>query len=292
MDANVSLRFFRIQKPDAQSPAPDIVLKNLFNRELKDREIALDEGVLLRLERYEPEATYRVGEFCRIQKTNIPPSAGPDGLIPTKLEGDRGLGHLAAFRYHVPTNVFLLQINMQCATPKRISAYFGQAEQRPLYVLKPVFRRDALLRMQKGEVRSFTVAFAEPENLAAFDDPRLSVLKGTKQAARLFHAHEIEITISAGSSRKRHLTQMESKRILSKLSRTKGVSTLMANVKEGNKTIPLDLLEDQLKHSEVLDLPSDNPLRNYEMRKTLLTNTFNANLAELTALFGPKNDAG
>jgi hypothetical protein len=262
MDAKVSAKFFRINKPAADAANPDTVLRNLLARELSDREIGLGEGVTLRLEQLEQEATYLAGEFCRIQTENIPPSAGPDGLIPTVLENGRGLGHLAAFRYHIPTRLLLLQINQLCATPNRVSLYLGSAEGKPLYVLDPVLRRDVLARVGKAEVRAFTVKFAEPENIDALDDASLSAIQGVKHAAQLLHATEIEITVAAGPKKKKkkrpHMLQQPVRRILAKLSKTKDVKSLKAQITEDDVAEWVDLLEEQMKYKEVFELPSGN----------------------------------
>jgi len=85
MDATVTAKFFRVVKPEAAAPNTDTVLRNLNDRELATRAIAVDKGVVLRLERLEPEPNYLSGGFCRIQKANIPPTADDQGLTPTVL---------------------------------------------------------------------------------------------------------------------------------------------------------------------------------------------------------------
>ncbi|HEX3665762.1 MAG TPA: DUF6731 family protein [Rhizomicrobium sp.] len=297
MDANVTAKFFRVIKPEAAAPNTDTLLKNLHAKDLTARSIAVDEGIVLRLERLEAEPNYLSGEFCRIQKTNIPPTAGDDGLTPTVLEGGKGLGHLAAFRYHIPTQIILLQMNRLCATSNRISLYLGLAENKPLYVLDPVLRADVFKRMRHAEVRAFSVRIAEPQNLAALDDPSVSAMKIARAAAKAFNAREIEIIVHAGIKKKKEkirprLLQMPVRKALAKLSKAgDDVKSLRAQIVEANETDWIDLLEEQIKLTEVLDLNSGNPEGNYQERKKFLINFFNANIEGLKELYGP-HDGG
>lgn len=292
MDATVTTKFFRVEKPTPEAPNLEVLLASLFERDRADRETTLDEGIVIRLERLEPEGNFRTGEFCRIQRTNIPPSAGDDGLTPTVLEDGKGLGHLAAFRYHVPTRLLLLQVNRQCATPNRIALYLSVAEGKPLYILTPVLRSDIMARVKKAEIREFSIKFAEPENIEALDDERLSAIRGVRRAAKLLHGYEIAITVSAGRSKKRHMNQLQAHDIVKALSEVEGVLDLQAAIMEDEKLNWVDLLEEQMKQSAVLELPSDDPDENFEIRKRFITGTFSANLARLVELYGPKNVSG
>jgi hypothetical protein len=124
MDANVTGRFFRASDHvPKHADLPDLLLAQM-DKSLTAREhnvadqLALTAGasVLLRVEHCEAESDFVTGQFCRKQMTNIPPQAGPDGLSPITLPDGQGIGHLAAFRYHRPTRVLLLQNNIQCAS--------------------------------------------------------------------------------------------------------------------------------------------------------------------------------
>ena len=294
MDATVTAKFYRIMLPSAAAPRLDAVLSTLFARKLAEREIDVDEGITLRLEILEQEARFLSGQFCRIQKANIPPSAGDDGLAPTVLaKGSRGLGHVAAFRYHIPTRLMLLQINRNCAMPSRLSVYFGVAEGRPLYVLEPVLRTDVLKRLKKATIKAFSVKFAEPLNIEALDDEQLSAVEGVRRAAEVFNAGRIEITISAGPKKKRKkkplLRQLASRSVLSRLSNADGVEGLQALISIDDESEWVNLLEEQLRFSEVLELDSLDPAANYDTRKSYLAKIFNANLDDLKAVYGARD---
>jgi hypothetical protein len=273
MDATVTAKFFRVVKPEVAAPNTDTVLRNLHDRDLAARAITVDEGVVIRLERLEPDPNYLSGEFCRIQKSNIPPTADDDGLTPTVLAEGKGLGHLAAFRYHIPTQIMLLQINQQCATSNRVSLYLGLAEGKPLYLLEPILRADVFKRMKKAEIKAFTVKVAEPQKLEALDDPATSAFKGTRATAKAFNAREIEITVYAGPKKKKEkvrprLYQLAVRNALAKFSKAgSDVKTLKAQISEENQTDWIDLLKEQIKHTEKLELSSADTELNYQTRK-------------------------
>src|SRR5687767_8480773 len=111
MDSRVHARFYRATKPSAGVADVDaILIAEAANGKVGDRERDLGDGVIVRLERCEQRGDFIEGEFCRIQTENIPPGVGPEGLEPIDL-GGKGIGHVAAFLYHKPTRVLLLQRN-------------------------------------------------------------------------------------------------------------------------------------------------------------------------------------
>jgi hypothetical protein len=134
MDANVSARFFRLSAaPPNTQDFPDMLLAEV-TKPLADREYDVTgTGVTVRVEHCVIDGDFLVGEFCRKQMTNIPPQAGPDGLTPIPLPNGKGLGHLAAFRYHLPTRVILLQHNMLCVTTYRVALYLMKLNAASIY---------------------------------------------------------------------------------------------------------------------------------------------------------------
>lgn len=185
MDSNVSARYFRVSAHVVQAPDfPDLLLAEM-GKPIKDREHDVTgTGVLLRVEHCSNEGDFVIGEFCRKQIVNIPPQAGPNGLKPIILPHGEGIGHVAAFRYHRPTRIILLQNNSQCATPHRIALYVKFASSTAvLYGFSRILREDAWARFKNRKLRSFTVRFASPENLEALDDQNIAAARGAKMLA-------------------------------------------------------------------------------------------------------------
>lgn len=295
MDATVTAKFFRVIKPEMAAPNTEKVLRDLGALDLVERQIDIGESVVMRLENLEEDAGYLSGQFCRKQMINLPPTADDAGLEPMVLGEGKGLGHVAAFRYHIQTQILLLQVNQQSATPNRISLYLSAAAERPIYSLEPVLKKDAFKRMKSREIKAFSVKIAEPQNLKALDDPKASAFKGVRAAARAFNAREIEIIVYAGAKKKKEkkrplLLQLASRQALTRLA-TAGddIKSLQAQIIEDGTAPWIDLLEQQVKETRILNLDSHDPPANYLTRKAFLTQVFHANIGSLKELYGPNN---
>lgn len=297
MDTTVRARFFRATPaPDDVADFPDMLLQEM-KKSLPDREqnvADIVEGddaptVLLRVEQCETEGEFVTGQFCRKQTTNIPPQAGPDGLTPITLPHGQGLGHLSAFRYHRPTRILLLQNNIQCASPRRISVYMARINAAALFGFEPVMREDALERFKHRTVRSFTVRFASPENLEALDDSGIASARGARLLAEAFHGLDLTISVGVGRKRKKFLDfAAVNKEIKALLGSDADISELevLANEDEEGQTI--DFIKEHLKCSEVLTLPEGDHEKHYQVRKAFLKSEFQTRMDYLVKHFGPK----
>jgi hypothetical protein len=203
-----------LQAPDF----PDLLLAEM-GKPIKDRERDVTgTGVLLRVERCAKEGDFVIGEFCRKQIVNIPPQAGPSGLRPIILPHGEGIGHVAAFRYHRPTRIILLQNNSQCATPHRIALYVKLASSAAvLYSFSRVLREDAWARFKNRNLRSFTVRFASPENLEALDDQNIAAARGAKMLAEAYEGLDLTISVGVGRKKKKFLSFEKVKRSIQAL---------------------------------------------------------------------------
>jgi hypothetical protein len=288
MDANVSARYFRVSpKIQKVTDLPDLLLAEI-DKTLAERERDVTgAGVLLRIEQCETEGQFVCGEFCRKQVTNIPPQAGPKGLAPIVLPAGQGLGHLAAFRYHRPTRVILLQNNIQCTTPHRVSLYVMMINAAAMFTFEPVLRKDALERFKNRKVRSFTVGFASPENLEALDDKGIASARGARLLAEAFKGLDLTITVSVGKKRRKFLDfKRVSDEVKALLGSDAKVNQLEVSANEDEIGRDIDFLEEHLKCKEKLDLPEGNHAKNYQVRKAFLKEQFAANLEYLTKHFG------
>jgi hypothetical protein len=283
MDANVSARFFRLSAaPPASNDFPDMLLaqagKGLSLREYD----VTGTGVTVRVEHCVEDGEFVIGEFCRKQMTNIPPQAGPDGLTPIPLPNGQGLGHLAAFRYHRPTRVILLQYNMQCVTTYRINA-------ASVYGFAPILREDALERFKDKKIRSFSVQFASPKNLEALDDQGIASARGARLLAEAYHGFRMTFTVSVGKRKKKFLDfNRVSEDVTALLGSDAEIRKLKVGTKEDEDGLSIDFLREHLKCRQTLELPEGNPADNYEIRKAYLMTEFADKLAYLTKHFGPE----
>jgi hypothetical protein len=300
MNTTVRARFFRASLAHENTQDfPDMLLqemkKSLADREHDVADITQGDNaptVLLRVEQCESEGEFVTGQFCRKQTTNIPPQAGPDGLTPIELSEGQGIGHVAAFRYHRPTRIFLLQNNIQCATVHRISVYMARINTASLFAFDPVMREDALERFKHRKVRSFTVRFASLENLEALDDSGIASARGARLLAEAFHGLDLTITVGVGRKRKKFLDfSRVNKEIKALLGSDADVSELevLANEDEEGQTI--DFIQEHLKCTADLTLPEKDPKKHYQVRKAFLKEEFESRKDYLVKHFGPKKKA-
>jgi hypothetical protein len=198
------------------------------------------------------------------------------------------LGHLAAFRYHRPTRILLLQTNIQSASPNRVSVYVQKLTNGAgTYVFKPVLREDALERFKNRTLRSFTVGFASPENLEALDEKGLASAKGARLLAEAFNGLEFTITVSAGRGKKKYLNfdtvWNEVTSLLGSGADIKKLEVMANPDDEGND---IDFLEEHLKCRAELELSDGDPEANYQVRRSFLASEFAVRLPYVMKHFG------
>jgi hypothetical protein len=248
-------------------------------------------GVTVRVEHCLEDGDFVIGEFCRKQMTNIPPQAGPDGLTPIPLPNGQGLGHLAAFRYHRPTRVILLQHNVLCVTTYRVALYLMKINAASVYGFAPILREDAVERFKDKKIRSFSVQFASPKNLEALDDQGIPSARGARMLAEAYHGFRMTFTVSVGKRKKKFLDfNRVSEDVTALLGSDAEIRKLKVGTKEDDDGPGIDFLREHLKCKRTLELPEASPVQNYEIRKAYLMTEFTDKLPYLMKHFGPKTD--
>jgi len=291
LDAKISARFFELTAASANIPDfPDLLLREA-EKPLAQREYDItDDVVTVRLERCISDGEFVIGEFCRKQITNIPPQAGPEGLIPMSLPDGQGLGHLGAFQYHRPTRIILLQNNRQCVTTHRVGLYLMKLNTGALFAFAPVLREDAIERFKNKKIRSFSVQFASPKNLEALDDSGIASAKGARLLTEAYHGFKMTVSVSVGKRKSKFLDfDRVNEEITALLDSDAELKKLQVGTKDdGDADVAIDFLKEVLKCSETLDLPEKNPKENYEIRINYLKREFSMRIDYLTKHFGPR----
>lgn len=288
MDSKLTVRFYRVTEPaPGVSDFGDILLEVPNLGTPADRERNIGQDVVIRLEQSAARAQTVEGDLCRVQRTNIPPQAGADGLIPIQLNEGHGIGHMAAFLYHRPTRTLALQSNTQSVTPNRLSVYLASIDVSQQFQLSPVLTDDALERFRAGSPRKLTVKFAGIDRLDILDDPNIPVAHGARMISDAYAGIDVEITVSVGRTRDNSLAQGPLARTVNRLMGSPGIVKLVTKL-EGDDQ-PLDLLHEQLKDSTELDLPEAQPQRHYEVRRDFLRNAFNRHQQTIVRQFGDPN---
>ncbi len=292
MDRKIAACFYRVSDAPAGIPDfPDPLSEIARLPQPGQRELQTNPGVKLRLEGCTSVGNILHGQFVRKQTANIPPSASDAGLAPIPMADGHGLAHTAAFLYHVPTRIMVLQSNRLCATHSRVAAYVGMYRNGALFNLKPIRQPDAEGRLNPSKIREFKVQFASPDNLEALEREGIAAARGAREAAQAYGATVITITVSAGPERKKYLDETGAMGLLRRLwGRDTEATKLSARSKTGDKTEWIDLIDEHIKAEAEIDLPEMDPEAHYRARSAWLETEFRAREEYLVSLFGPQAD--
>jgi hypothetical protein len=280
MDSRVHARFFRISPPEKGAPDfPDILKAIHDGTTAGQRERDIGDDVKVRLERLGEHGKFLEGELCRVQTANFPPHTNADGLKPMVVAAGGGLGHLAAFSYHIPTRTLLLQRNLQSVTVTRLALYLAATKADRLFHLRPLLASDAMARFAKKKPRGFLVTFAGPDDLEALVGANIPVAQAAKLLAEAYQGVRVKIEVSVGRSRKKSLFKQNIHDDLSALIYSESVKSLKVRAAGDDEDDLINFLKEQMQGEAVLTLPDDNVANNYTVRKNFLRTLFADNMA-------------
>lgn len=267
MDNTITARFMRVRKahphnmsfPDALAAAID--LGDLHHRE---KNISINATPLIvRLERLVKRGDYVFGELIRKQISNIPPEANDAGLSPIRLRDGGGLGLSSAFRYHIPTQVLLIQSNAQAVTYGRLIDYLHAVDPLAQYEMDAVPREDAWERFNSGVPRKFKMKIASPTaSITGLENEAEVIGTGVANIGEALRGAYITIEVSMGT-KKGSLAKAGVSRVIRALKRADkehqiDVRQLGVSIKEsdGDRDV-IDFLDEHLTVREDIDLPED-----------------------------------
>jgi hypothetical protein len=299
MDNSLTLKFLRVTNAHAHGVAFHTALETamaLGDHHARERNVnaGMPDPIIVRLERLQSRNDFISGELIRKQISNIPPEANDDGLTPIRLTEGGGLGLSSAFRYHRPTRVILIQANNQAVSVGRLNLYLKAVDQNAEYVFDPVPRADAWNRFNSGVPRRLVLKVASPSHIPAgnaLDNEARTVGDGIASISEALRGASITIEVSMGQ-RRGSLLKGATERVLRTFRRMKregeiDVRMLSAAVTDDDGTDMIDFLDEHLVVRDRLDLPDNDPNRNYELRAAFLEATFNANLGYIHEHYGP-----
>lgn len=288
MDSYIVARFFQVSsRADINQRDFIEILAEAANLPHVDRERTIGGGLNVRIERFEERGDYVFGELNRIQTQNAPPFSTPDGLEAMQLAGGRGIGHMAAFQYHRPTRILLLQRNIQGVTPTRLATYVAALNPGSFFTFATLLRGDGWARVQQGNVRKLAIGFASPTDLALLEREGVSGMQSANELARTFRAPQIEIILSVGRSRRDHLDNDRSKGLIRRLLEPDvSLNTLDAKISLPNGVEDVDLLSEAMSIEQTMDLPEGSPDGNYQARKAFLNTGFSERIDYIIQHYG------
>jgi hypothetical protein len=212
-------------------------------------------------------------------------------LTPIQLSKGGGLGLSSAFRYHLPTRIILIQANNQAVSQGRLNLYLHAVNPNAQYTFEPVPREDAWDRFNRGVPRKLVMKIANPQHIPKnLSQEADAIGAGVANIGEALRGAYVTIEVSMGR-KSGSLAQNAVARVIRRFKRARDqheldVEVLNASVAEEEGTDMIDFLDEHLTVRETLNLPEQDPDRNYQIRQDFLTAQFHDNLAYLHRLYG------
>lgn len=280
MDRNVRVRFFTVEQVgDNGINFSDALTQIARIPDLGDREFEVEPEVILRMERLNDHHGLISGEIVRRQTENLPPRA-PHGEPIARL-GVESIGHSTAFAYDPALSVIGLQLARNGVTPMRIMIYVAQILGVAGYQSNPIPTEEGWEALQRGGVRAVLLRVANPANLNAAEPRHGTVKDGLRAMKTAADTTYVEATFGMGRGEP-NMNPASTLNIMRWLWRERtedrgGISKLNAKViaEEGGSAKWLNLLSYHMGREEKLDLPADDPDRNFAIREAFVRHVFN-----------------
>ena len=296
MPSQVTVDFYRVRIGDAVASRFERVLARVHasGAEARNHRVAED---VHRLHGAVPHQNSVEGEVTRIRLGDHPSIASLTGHVAElALNADQGLGEHAAFLYHVPTQVLLLQRNRHSMTARNFASYFdatgGAAD--PIF-LDPVLREDAVRRLAEfQEVRTFNVRFARVDNPALFGGDEQGVGEMI-DVINYFHAPSAQFSLSMGRRRGSlpvNVVKAVARRLMAipRGGRSNEVKKLF--IKGTNTEGDVDELDlTSYKMFEVVGVVAPGRRTRYPVRREAIRTALASRLEELNRMFLPEGAA-
>lgn len=174
-----------------------------------------------------------------------------------------------------------MQSNNKAVSQSRLNAYLNRITNRAKYVFEAVTKENAWARLNSGTPRKLLLRVASPENLPKLENSGLTVGQAMSNIGEALHAAYITVEISMGN-RKGSLFRSSLEQIIRGFQSITGrtdtqVETLSVSVSEDDSGADMiDFLDEHLVVRDRLDMPGNNPVFHYAIRRDYLKRTFDA----------------
>ncbi|MGU3496300.1 hypothetical protein ACLBXM_19850 [Xanthobacteraceae bacterium A53D] len=269
MDQNVSVRLYRLSRPDEAAPRISDVLKMIGNLSHADRERKLGTSLDVRLELIEEENSHIIcGEMTRIQSTNLPSEISSTSR--TSLSLNSRLGHSVVFRVNHHLGLLGFQYDKRTCAPARFFQYLTEFVPAAKYNVEPILRDDMWERFDRSRPRKLQIAVASPSDLSVVEGEASTVLSAIRQMGEAYDAPKVSIELSMGhasgglSSRVKDLVKKliaANDRDDIDLTKLKAMGSA-----DGLYDSDVDFLGEMLAFTETLELHARDPDINYELK--------------------------
>jgi hypothetical protein len=262
MDRDVTVRFYELRWPDDGPADISDALRALHQRPHRERELSVNDEIILRLDDFGEGDGLIWGDIVRVQSDNLPSHVRDNSSDP--LPVDR-IGHHAAFIFEPETRYLALQFDVKIAV-NRFCTYVSDIAGVGVAHM-PVFRPNTIQRFENETPTSFTVGVSGIRSFAGIGPDKEDMEDQLEEWAEFFGGMNIEITVSTRADR----GGLDKDRVIQKLRRFLGlreqieaVRTLKANTIESDQAF--NFIKDLLKEHRTLELRPNDPDYNREKR--------------------------
>lgn len=291
--ANVTVRFFKIEKIHESSPDLEIALQNAYSsgEKASERE-RLVSGQTLRLERLAKDNTFYDGEIVRKQTGDIPPEANDDGLQRLAVSEGGGIGHCIAFRYSAALQVMAIQSDNRAVSVNRLLLYLREFDPSYGYRAEAMVRRDAWEKYNRGLPTKFELTLAQPQNLAAVEGDVGSVIDSARTLAEIADGPVVTIEIKMGR-RKGSLAKEAIDGVIKHFMTGSGINDdvrkLAATSANEDGSEAVNFLNDLMRESRDVSVPEGDPDGHYNKRKEWVKTCFRMHFDYIKEVYGASN---
>ncbi|WP_152415167.1 DUF6731 family protein [Caenispirillum salinarum] len=293
MDTTVNIRFFEVQR---QADFPEHFsecLSEAADLDLAEREVEIQENVVLRLERLEEKSRGRIlaGELVRLQSQNLPARAMPGQ--PLQRLGVPSIGHSTAFRYDRSNNILALQMGRNGITPARVAMYVQEVAGVDGFYILPVISQEWWEKLATERVRALAFRVARPDRLDSVSQETQTIIEGLEAMKQAGQSAFIDMSFTMGRSPE-DISSGFARRLVRWLLRQHeegeaGVKRLTATLRndETRQTETFPLLRAQVGDRRKLDLPDDDPAEAYNIKDRFIRELWQAKRRAIEEMFPP-----
>jgi hypothetical protein len=290
VDQNVTIRFYRIEQRNDATPV-SAVLEHIEGLALLDRDVEVEDGIVVRLEQCQTQRHFTRGEVIRRQTSNLPPKALAGQ--PIESLGVESIGHSTAFLYDSRVSVLGFEQARNGITSSRFALYIAHFARRSGYDILPIPTQEMWNTLTSGRIRAMQVRVAAPQSLEAVDAATTGVKAGliALQQAAGTHYVEAQLGMTRGDAdinRRRGLEWFRWFRRERESGRGEITHVYVDIIPEGaTQAEHINLLAGQLGGKQRLDLPEDDPEASYRMREAFIAEVMRRHRDELDNRYHP-----
>ncbi|MQB19027.1 hypothetical protein DXT90_00105 [Agrobacterium tumefaciens] len=282
MSKEISIRFYGVERMNTTDPKFADVLKKISKRTLLERTVDCD-GVKLRLEHLDQKGSRWIGEFTRIQTDDFPSEVTDQGRVP--LSTSNNLGHSIVFCFDPASSIVAVRSDATNLSMKRIETYLARIHSGAAFSFKPKMRKDQWKEFSKKPLRSIEISLAGFTDLTGLDGDDNSAFQSLKKFSEGYSSHIIKIGLSMGH--KKGFLDSSIKRtmgaLLGKANDDFDIRSMKAKPADdrGYATDEINLLDQILADSDLLDLPNNDPDASFKIVCDALENALVRNKKNL-----------